>query len=197
MKTKTIYILACLAFTTIVNGADTATPLLPASETTSLIRPSGAVAASSGLDDSTAVEVRNLLREDYKRNVKDLIGTRWFFRKVSNCTEAFGNTLVYTSAGFAAIAGSIRLVGSEDISNGFLFASNACLAAHVALIGVAKCSAREEGEREHLLEELAGKVGFKVVALNPTIADDASVPAPTAATTAKSTVVHLGGEGAQ
>jgi hypothetical protein len=83
-----------------------------------------------------------------------------------------GNTLLYIGSGAASVAAGIKLIGSEDLSNIFLFASTACFAAHITFIGIAKCSSREESEREKQLVTLADEVGFKVVSLETRVTDD-------------------------
>ena len=70
------------------------------------------------------------------------------------------------------LAAGIKLIGSEDLSNIFLFASTACFAAHITFIGIAKCSSREQSEREKQLVTLADEVGFKVVSLETRVTDD-------------------------
>lgn len=112
-----------------------------------------------------------LFNADYTRNVEDLLKTRRFFRKAANWSEASGNTFLYVSAGAPAIAAAIHPFSSfaANIITGVGLVS---LGTHVALIGLAKCSAREEGEREKQLKALAEQVGFQVVPLIPTITDD-------------------------
>ncbi len=155
----------------LINGAnsglvaDVETGLQPG-VTSSLLRTS----TTAGFVQRT----HNLLEVDYERNVGDLIQSRWFFRKTANCTEAFGNTLLYIGSGAASVAAGIKLIGSDSLSSMFLFASTACFAAHISLIGIAKCSAREEGEREIQLTTLAQQVGFKIVSLEPRITDDSA-----------------------
>ncbi|MEI7493610.1 MAG: hypothetical protein WCJ92_03315 [Alphaproteobacteria bacterium] len=123
---------------------------------------------------ATVQRTHRLLEADYERNVGDLIQSRWFFRKAANFSEGLGNTLLYIGSGAASVAAGIKLIGSEDLSNIFLFASTACFAAHITLIGIAKCSAREEGERENQLSTLAQQVKFSIVPLNPQITDDSA-----------------------
>ncbi|MCE2716633.1 MAG: hypothetical protein ACK4V2_07475 [Pseudomonadota bacterium] len=114
-----------------------------------------------------------LFNNDYVSNVRDLLNARWFFRKVANCNEAAGNTCLYCSAGAPAVAAAINpfsLLASHVIT---CFGLSA-LGVHVTLIGIAKCSAREETEREAQLSDLAKRVGFQVVSLQPTITDDSN-----------------------
>ena len=117
-------------------------------------------------------EIIILLEQDHEDNVRDLIKYRWCFRKCANFTEAFGNSLLYIGSGLATIAGGVKLVGSEEVSNILLFISTVCFASHVTLIGIAKCSGREESERESQLEKLADAVGFEITHLDPKIDDD-------------------------
>jgi hypothetical protein len=117
--------------------------------------------------------VHNLLSADYGRNVSDLVNMRWFFRKAANCSEAFGNVLLYVGSGASAMASGVKLVeGSGNLMNILLFGSTACFAVHITFIGIAKCSAREEEERENHLANLAHEVNFTVVPLVTTVNDD-------------------------
>jgi hypothetical protein len=168
MKISFVWLVTCVFFSTLVNGANTELVDLEAgqhpAETTSLLR----APISAGL----AQRAHSLFEADYERNVGDLIQTRWFYRKTANCTEAMGNTLLYIGSGAASVAAGIKLVGSDGMSNMFLFASTACFAAHITLIGIAKCSAREETEREGQLSTLAEEIGFKIVPLETHVTDD-------------------------
>lgn len=134
--------------------------------------PGNRIGGKTHLGKTKADEIIILLEQDHEDNVKDLIKYRWCFRKCSNFTEAFGNSLLYLGSGLATIAGGVKLVGSEEVSNILLFISTVCFASHVTLIGMAKCSGREESERESQLEKLADAVGFKVTHLEPKIDDD-------------------------
>jgi uncharacterized membrane protein affecting hemolysin expression len=64
------------------------------------------------------------------------------------------------------------MVGSQQTANIILFIGTACVAGHVTFLGLAKCSAREQGEREGQLENLANAVGFQITSLQPEIIDD-------------------------
>jgi hypothetical protein len=120
-------------------------------------------------------DVHNMLSDDYGKNVRDVINMRWFFRKIANCSEAFGNVLLYVGSGASAMASGVKLVdGSDTLMNMFLFGGTVCFAAHITFIGIAKCSARKEEEREQHLASLANEVGFKVIPLISTITDDGS-----------------------
>jgi hypothetical protein len=110
--------------------------------------------------------------QDEEDNVADIIRFRWCFRKCANVTEVLGNGLLYIGSGLSSIAAAINLVGSPQVSNYLLFAGTACFAGHITLIGLAKCSAREAGERESQLKDLAADLGFRVVSLQPTVTDD-------------------------
>ena len=83
-----------------------------------------------------------------------------------------GNSLLYLGSGCAAVAGGISLIGSKDLANIFLFVNTVCFAGHVTLIGCAKCSSREEDEREDELADLAKEVGFRVTTLKSNVVDD-------------------------
>ena len=124
------------------------------------------------LGEVRSKEIVGLLEQDHEDNVKDLIKYRWCFRKCANFTEAFGNGLLYLGSGLATIAGGVKMVGSDHVSNILLFTSTVCFAGHVTLIGLAKCSSREERERENQLDKLADAVGFSVTALNCPIVDE-------------------------
>lgn len=131
------------------------------------------VARRTGLTVDRAIRVRDVLGADYEDNVRDLVKTRKCFRKTANCTEAIGNTFLYLSSGSAAIATACSLI--FPVATPYvLFVSTAFLGGHVTLIGIAKCSAREEGEREKQLTDLAQHVGFQEIPLQPTITDDAA-----------------------
>jgi hypothetical protein len=168
MKINFMWLVTSAFFTAIINGATTEPVDLEAvvslTETTPLLR--------SPISVGLAQRAHNILEADYEQNLVDLIHTRWFFRKTANCTEALGNTLLYIGSGAASVAAGIKLIGSEDLSNIFLFASTACFAAHITFIGIAKCSSREESEREKQLVTLADEVGFKVVSLETRVTDD-------------------------
>lgn len=168
MKINFIWLVTSAFFTAIINGATTERVDLEAgvslTETAPLLR--------SPISVGLAQRAHNILEADYEQNLVDLIHTRWFFRKTANCTEALGNTLLYIGSGAASVAAGIKLIGSEDLSNIFLFASTACFAAHITFIGIAKCSSREQSEREKQLVTLADEVGFKVVSLETRVTDD-------------------------
>jgi hypothetical protein len=168
MKINFMWLVTSAFFTAIINGATTERVDLEAgvslTETTPLLR--------SPISVGLAQRAHNILEADYEQNLVDLIHTRWFFRKTANCTEALGNTLLYIGSGAASVAAGIKLIGSEDLSNIFLFASTACFAAHITFIGIAKCSSREQSEREKQLVTLADEVGFKVVSLETRVTDD-------------------------
>ena len=155
-------------FTAIINGATIERVDLEAgvslTETAPLLR--------SPISVGLAQRAHNILEADYEQNLVDLIHTRWFFRKTANCTEALGNTLLYIGSGAASVAAGIKLIGSNELSDIFLFASTACFAAHITFIGIAKCSSREQSEREKQLVTLADEVGFKVVSLETRVTDD-------------------------
>jgi hypothetical protein len=155
-------------FLAIANGAEASRSVDLESAIPAVNTPLLRAQMSAGL----AQRAHNLLEADYEKNLGDLIQTRWFFRKTANCTEALGNTLLYIGSGTASVAAGIKLIGSSELSDIFLFASTACFAAHITFIGVAKCSSREEAEREGLLETLADEVGFKVIPLKTNITDD-------------------------
>ncbi len=113
-----------------------------------------------------------MLGQDHENNVRDLINSRWLFRKLANYTESFGNGLLYLGTGLSTIATGVTILGSKESANTIQFISTACFAAHVTLIGFARCSAREEDQRESQLKSLADTVGFTVIPLEPKISDD-------------------------
>jgi hypothetical protein len=124
------------------------------------------------LGKAKSAEIVGLLEQDHEDNVKDLIKYRWCFRKCANFTEAIGNGLLYLGSGLATVAGGVKMVGSDHVSNILLFTSTVCFASHVTLIGCAKCSAREQRERENQLDKLANAVDFPVTALYTPIVDE-------------------------
>ena len=168
MKINFMWLVTSAFFTAIINGATTERVDLEAvvslTETAPLLR--------SPISVGLAQRAHNILEADYEQNLVDLIHTRWFFRKTANCTEALGNTLLYIGSGAASVAAGIKLIGSNELSDIFLFASTACFAAHITFIGIAKCSSREQSEREKQLVTLADEVGFKVVSLETRVTDD-------------------------
>ena len=134
---------------------------------------SGVIAHRTGIRERVVTDVHNLLSADYGENVSDVLNTRWFFRKASHISEAFGNVLLYVGSGASAMASGVRLIdGSDNLMNVLLFGSTACFATHITFVGIAKCSAREEEERENHLANLAREVNFTVVPLVPTVNDD-------------------------
>lgn len=100
-----------------------------------------------------------LLQEDYNSNARDILRFRWFLRKAAVGFEAFGNTFVYLSAGAPAVAGAIRPF-SEELSATITSAGLVCLGIHVTFIGMAKCSARLETEKENQVNQIAQQEGF-------------------------------------
>jgi len=120
--------------------------------------------ASATLSRATA----DLLNKDYLRNLKDLVNTRWFFRKVANISEASGNTVLYVSAVLPAVAAAIRPT-DPSMADTITACGIVALGVHVMLIGIAKCSAREVGERE---ANLASLLGRSIPSLIPQITDD-------------------------
>jgi hypothetical protein len=194
MKIRIMYVFACMAYATIVNAADSqattlqtaaseASRLLPRPTHAYSVDPTTAVGTThhTPLNEQTVIEVRTILSQDYRDNVQDLVRTRWFFRKATNYTEGFSNALLYIGSGSSAIAAAGSLIFPVAVPY-ILFGGATCFAMHLTLAGLARCSAREEGEREHLLKELADTVGFKVVNLQPTVVvDEAAEPSPASA----------------
>lgn len=123
-------------------------------------------------------EILKLLEQDHEDNVKDLIKYRWCFRKSANFTELFSNIFKYLGLGTTPTAGGCSLVGWQVAANYIIFCGTLCVAAHVICIGWAKCSAREEGEREDQLKSLAETVKFKVTPLKPIIVDSEDGASP-------------------
>lgn len=123
-----------------------------------------ALTNSATLSRATA----DLLNKDYLRNLTDLVNTRWFFRKVANISEASGNTVLYVSAVLPAVAAAIRPT-DPSMADTITACGIVALGVHVMLIGIAKCSAREVGERE---ANLASLLGRPIPSLIPQITDD-------------------------
>jgi hypothetical protein len=136
------------------------------------IRRNSYTAVQNFISKDTSTEITRMLEQDHKDNVSDLIQYRWVFRKFANITEVFGNGLLYLGTGLNTIAAGITMVGSQQTANIILFVGTACVAGHVTFLGLAKCSAREQGEREIQLESLANAVGFQITPLKPEITDD-------------------------
>ena len=187
MKTKFTILIAYIGFACLSSasaphadvesalGADTAqTPLIRVAATPPITSD-----APEGLGPERTRRARELLANDYERNVSDLISTRWFFRKIANVTESLGNVLLYFSAAAPGVAAAITPIYPPAAP--FITCSGLmCLATHVCCLGCAKCGAREEAEREQHLKDLAAEIGFHVVPLKPIITDDSTSTGPTA-----------------
>jgi len=132
------------------------------------------IAEETGIRKNTVTKVHNLFSNDYERNVQDLLWARWFFRKTANISELLGNTLTYVGIGATTLATGTRLINEEHLSDMLLFTGTACFAVHLTFIGIARCSAREQEEREEQLKSLAKEVKFNVVPLTPVITSDAN-----------------------
>ncbi len=130
---------------------------------------SAAIAHRTRINALRVSEAHEILSDDYMDNLKDLKKTRWFFRKTANCTEVAANVLLYVGAGLSTLSSVMCLVGAEGAANTVLFVGTSFIVSHVAFMGIARCSAREEREREHLLKNLARKVNFEIVPLPNTI----------------------------
>lgn len=100
------------------------------------------------LTGDRVIRIRELLGQDHENNVRDLINSRWFFRKFANYTESLGNVLLYLGTGLSTIATGVTILGPKETANTLQFISTACFAAHVTLIGFARCSAREEDQKK-------------------------------------------------
>lgn len=118
-------------------------------------------------------EVHQILSDDYKDNVKDLVRMRWIFRKAAGFTECFGNTCLHVGAGLATISTVMCLIDAGSLSNTISFAGTACIVTYVSLLGIARCCAREEKERDLLLKNLSKKVNFDFVSIQHTVVDGA------------------------
>ncbi len=132
---------------------------------------SAAIAHRTRINAQRVSEAHEILSEDYIDNLKDLRKTRWWFRKTANYTEAFSNVLLYLGTGLSTVSSVMCLADAESYANITLFSGTACVVGHVAFLGIARFSAREEREREHLLKNLARKVGFDIVSLPNTISE--------------------------
>lgn len=132
------------------------------------------IAKETNIRKAVVTEAHDLLSEDFKKNLKDLLWTRLLFRKVANISESFGNFLSATGVGLTTLSAATHLIKADNLSNILLFSGSACFAAHLTFIGIAKCSAREEEEREMQLKNMADEVKFNVISLIPNIQDDAN-----------------------
>ncbi len=130
------------------------------------------IADETGIRKKVVTEVHDLFSQDYKENVEDLLWTRRVLRKISNISEISANALTYIGMGTTALAAGTHLIKADYFSNVLLFTGTLCFAVHLTCIGFAKCSAREEAEREKQLNSLATKVKFDVVPVIPTIEED-------------------------
>lgn len=130
------------------------------------------IAKETGIREDVITKVHDLLSNDYERNVEDLLWTRLVFRKVANISEVLGNSLSSIGVGATTLAAGTHLIKADYLSDILLFTGAACFAVHLTFIGIAKCSAREEEEREGHLKALAKEVRFNIVPLIPTVEDD-------------------------
>jgi hypothetical protein len=133
---------------------------------------SAIIAHRTGMREKVVTEAHDILSNDYIENLKDLRKTRWFFRKVSSYTGCIANVLLHGGGGISIISSGIQVVQGEQIST-ISLAASVCYAAYGVFIGIAKCSAAEERERENHLKDLARKVGFSIVPLPHTVVDAA------------------------
>jgi hypothetical protein len=185
MKIKNLFILACLAYATIVNGAGQPGLQLPdveASHEPAHIAARAPVTASGitgVLTPATRGQVVNLLSEDNERNVADLIQTRWCFRKVANYTNVIGNTSLYFGSAASAVAAASSLIFPPAVPY-ILWSGATCFAIHVLGIGIAKCSAAQEDVREQQLKTLAQGLGMSVIPVAPVVIDGDGTAHPNA-----------------
>lgn len=182
MKIHSLYILTCLAFTTIANGADREGLQLPDLEaghgghSTARV-PVVAPSTLGILTPATRDRVVELLSADNERNVADLMQTRWCFRKIANYTNVIGNTALYVGSAASAVAAASSLVFPAAVPY-ILWSGATCFAVHVLGIGIAKCSATQEDVREQQLRSLAQGLGLSVIPVEPVVVD-AGATAPT------------------
>lgn len=118
-------------------------------------------------------EVHQIFSNDYKDNVKDLVRMRWIFRKAAGLTECLGNACLHVGAGLSTLSTVMCLIDAEEISNVISFSGTTCIVAYVAFLGIARCCAREEKERDLLLKNLSKKVNFDFASIQHTVVDGA------------------------
>lgn len=184
MITKYVLLLLSIAFMNCAYGADSHViaiddiepvvdrPTTPSSSVMASAASSAEIARRTGIKANRVSRVHEALGADFESNITDVIWYRRFFRKAANITESLGNGLLYLGSGSSAVAAAGTLIFPAAVPY-ILFGGAACLGTHITLIGIAKCAAREAGEREHQLGALAGTVGFKITSVLPTVTDDA------------------------
>lgn len=178
MKIKNLLILTCLAYATIVKGADHHGIRLPVSDLEAAHQPdhvatqvpATAPSPAAVLTPATRDHVVNLLSEDNERNVADLIQTRWCFRKVANYTNVIGNVSLYFGSAASAVAAASSIIFPTAVPY-ILWSGATCFAIHVLGIGIAKCSAAQEDVREQQLKTLVQGLGMSVIPVEPIVID--------------------------
>lgn len=183
MITKFAFLILSMTFISHAYGAESysisiddidavgARPTTPSSSVAASAASSREIARITGIRADRVSRVHEALGADFENNINDVMWYRRFFRKAANITEALGNGLLYLGSGASAIAAAGTLIFPTAVPY-ILFSGTACFGAHLTLIGIAKCSAREAGEREQQLGALAGTVGFHITSVLPTVTDD-------------------------
>ena len=173
MKINFRVLFACLAFSTIVNGAHNTLPYdIEAGHQPDYAAPS----ATGRLTPAVRDRVITVFSQDYERNVTDLVQTRWCFRKIANYANAIGNTFAYLALAATPVAAASSLIFPSAVSY-IVWSGATCCGVHMLGIGIAKCSANQEDVREKQVRELAQAVGFTVIPIEPVVLDaDAAGP---------------------
>lgn len=118
-------------------------------------------------------EVHKMFSDNFRDNIRDLIRMEWFFKKTANITECVGNFLLYSGVGLSTLSTVMCLVNAEEYSNTVSFSGTACTVGYVFCLGLARCAAREENQRNAYLKLLSKKVGFNFTPWTHTVIDGA------------------------
>lgn len=125
-------------------------------------------------DDRNRRRVISVLHQDFEENVVELVKSRKCLRAIMTISEMIGNTFLYIGSGISTVAAAANVItNSQEIVSTLLFSSTVCCAIHITLIGIAKCSSKEERQCDKHLVSLGEQVGFKVVPL-PAVVEIAS-----------------------
>lgn len=122
-----------------------------------------------------------VLENDYKRNLRDYVRSRFVLRKCAEVADFIGNALLYLGSCTSSVASTVHLIirdvpTAQYTSNLLLFVSTGLFAFHVTMISFAKYTVKEEVEKEQQLRELANVIGFQVIPLTPSVTENPMNP---------------------
>jgi hypothetical protein len=131
----------------------------------------------TALSEDSIDNLRTIYNKDYLDNVNDFFKSRWCYRKITNFAEAAANTFLHLGSACSAISAVGSLVFPNAVQY-VLFTGGSCYALYLGFAGIAKCSTREQKEREELLTRALEPVGMNPVNFltNVTIDDPAQSP---------------------